>query len=484
MAVTLAEILAEIPEVPKCDVGHRGPDRIAQKQDCKKCRARKAYTKRVSQAQIRAGLRPRILDRTQPRVPRCRIHPKHHRGCGDCQARTRWEDQERRRLKRTGQLQPSVPVALVQEHLTKLLDKQSGGWLRSEVIARTGIGNATLYGILAGKVSRVQGATWAAISALTPRHRPAPRRNDEVAGLETSRIVRGLSAQGWTFAHMAAVMGIGNRETVSDWSLYDRGWVTTRTRDKVRLLRERLGRYDINVMRQPLPGMSKISATRAARKGWPTLAAWAGKDLTDPEAQPRRPRALTAVRDIEPETVAVTTDPFVDPVLLTLTTAAAQAVIAATADDTRWTDAHIDPIGGVTQLEMHVVVGAADRAGMTASQICALLGYPADQTDAGKRTVARALKSIRGAQQWIQEHPEGTTPSWFTPRPPTGKPDLSSMLPALIAVQPAPIGPGWSLQDLAYRCGVDLEGMAAFLRRATNTGNSSWKRRDPKQAAT
>lgn len=485
MSIFTEEELARIgPEAPKCRQSHSR----AQRNQCETCKARKSWLQRIRNIALRKGARVVGVHRADlTPVRRCRTHRRHHAGCPDCRRWGRYDSAVRRKQNREGTAEPMAPVAVVQKHLAALLDKNTGGWIRSEIIARTGIGRNSLYTIMAGRVKYVRTSTWHAIRALQPRNRPAPRRSNEVPALEVRRITQGLAAQGWTFQHMAKLLHYKYRDTASDLAHGTSRWVTTDTLETARKLRAVLGPYDINVLRTPLPGMNRTTATRCRNLGWVPLAAWAGQDITDPAAVPYGKR-LRLVDPIEDDPAPAGDEellPYIDPVLLPLVRQAAEKADAIGEVGTgKRAAAWTDPLGRVTVLERYAVTAYGTHLGMTAAEVGALLGYPVrtdQEHDAAERAVCRFREHLTAVRKWIDSDPAGETPDWY--RKATTSHAVDAYLPALLALLPEPVGPGWSVTEMAKRCGVPEDEMNALVRRAAVLGDRSWSPQVKQQQA-
>lgn len=104
------------------------------------------------------------------------------------------------------------------------------------------------------------------------------------------RILRGLSAQGWTAGYMGELAGVPRR-TIWRWMDgrnhgHEVEFVKTEVLETVERLREKLGAFDIAELNQPMDGMSCRAARSAAKNGWVVLADWDGLDIGDPRVTP------------------------------------------------------------------------------------------------------------------------------------------------------------------------------------------------------
>lgn len=397
------------------------------------------------------------------RARHCRKHSIYRRGCYDCGEWTRYQAALRRRDKREGKLELSAPASTVQAYLRDLTDPQVGGWRIKEIAAVTGISHDTLSRIMNGGRSTVRAINWNAIRVLSPKGTPVPARAGRIDATETRRIMQGLAAQGWSFNFMGSVVGRDEariRRLAHASSL----WVEPQTLDMARILRDKLGPYDINELPRPLPGMNRYCANIAADKGWAPLHDWDGLDITDPAVEPFR-----ADPDLEAETVA-------GRALIDMATVRRLIV-------------HMDftARGKTNRLEAYAAVavgsmpGPDGKAALSATDLGDLLGYPqTTQTDRdnGQRQVTRMRAHLAKIHEWVAGEPTGEAPRWLTaPRKTAGVPNFGNYLYALIAVQPAPFGHGMSPAELADRCGPDVTevDIVQFLEEGAELAARRWE---------
>lgn len=407
---------------------------------------------------------------------RCKRHGRHMKGCQACRDWNRYQAALRRQRIQTGQYQPAAPIGQVKAHMDTLLDPKTGGWFISEIVSVTGLSLKTVQELAAGgRKVKVFAATWDAVRVLQPKGTPRPRTAVMVDATEVRRTFQGLAAQGFTFDHLAALMGLSSKNSANRLASHPSPWTTPDSVQTARKLRRKLGDHDVT--RELLPGMSKKCATLARRRGWLPLNAWAGRDIADPAA---RPRSLQLVPSADEGDALPALPPFVDPVLATFVRLTAERLADTTRDLNRRADGYIKPTGRITRLEMHAVVSLGLRSGMTQSQVAALIGYPSstpEEIERAQRSVGRFKRDITAAEKWIQEHPVGWLPSWFTFTHTAGVDDFGAQLPALLALQPAPFGPGWDLTELAERCGVSPDEMQRFIDRAAGAADKIWQPR-------
>lgn len=177
---------------------------------------------------------------------------------------------------------------------------------------------------------------------------------------------------------------------------------------------------------------------------------------------------------------------YVDQALYGRVRAAAESVIEADRGDEE-TRTFVQPLGRLTRLEMHVAAMVADDAGLSNTETGQILGYPQatkTQREAGERQAARLRKTVRAAREWIDGHAPGETPSWFSQsRLPAGRVDMGRVIPVLLAMQPEPYGPGWSISELAVRCAVTDEQMSEYVAWASRLAGSWWSRHAVKKSS-
>jgi hypothetical protein len=233
-----------------------------------------------------------------------------------------------------------------------------------------------------------------------------------------------------------------------------------------------------------MDGMRPSSATYAKRRGWAPLSAWTDRTIADPKAQPVTFDA-PAVDDQDDSDPDIS---FIDPMLKPRVMLVAQKVDEVRNmrnDDHR--RAYLDPIGRVTRLEAHAVTAIAVAGGMSSAEIGQMLGYPSGSKAeilAGERQVSRLRANVRQAGEWLASPATGQTPEWLMlSRTTTGRDNINLILPALLAVQAAPYGPGWSIEELAERCAVDVPMMTEFLVWASREGDRMWDRQTPKKTS-
>jgi hypothetical protein len=311
-----------------------------------------------------------------------------------------------------------------------------------------------------------------------PAATAAPGRNTSlVSSLEATRIVRGLLAQAWTPVHMAGLLGYRTDRAVLEIARPKRQFMRPESREAVRGLADKLGPYNGILMTDLLPGMDLTVADNAADRGFVPLAAWAGQDLADPDAVPgRRPPAPAGIPADDTGTPrgAELIIP-VDEVKKARLRSVYEQILATDRNGTRRPDGYIRQLGDLTRLEQHVLTSYATHLGMSAAEVAEALGYPSatpKQVESGQRGICRILFDVRSAMNLIKKHPAGRVPSWLLP---TRDIQMSSYLPALLAMQQAPVGLGMTVEQLAAWCGATEDVMHQYLARAAPRVNATWK---------
>jgi hypothetical protein len=470
-------------EPPRCTITHGSR---AARRACELHKARERYVQAHRRDRIRSGEhRP---GETRPLKPvqkesRCRTHRGEPvRGCDDCKAWWRYQSALRRRAEAAGTLQRRVPAAVVRTHLEKLLDPETGGWHRKEIAAVSGVGHSTIRAFVNGR----QGATiypdtWNALKALQPKGVPrVTRAMNQVDRTEAQRIIRGLVAQGFSFRHLSQML---SHRHAADQVAYPRGrkCITIRCRDQVRALRAALERYDVETMVVPLPGMSRKTAERARAAGWVKLAAWQGLDIADPSVSPRTEAPAPVDDDLtdEPEP-----DPgfgFVDPVIVLRCQAAMDVVRDTTTADNKRCQGYVTPLGHIRRFEAFCAVGYATEIGLSTTETGLLLGYPGNtikELAGAERSASRMRAVMSRSRRRLDQMVAGDTPDpqWCRPKANgNGFNDADELVTALLALQPAPFGPGWAVDELAARAGVDEGEMRGFLAYATRRMDRPWE---------
>jgi hypothetical protein len=234
-------------------------------------------------------------------------------------------------------------------------------------------------------------------------------------------------------------------------------------------------------MVDPLPGMTRDAADRAAARGWLPLSAWAGQDLADPHAQPRRTPTTVAVHlvpddDDEPLSEPSSHEiPFIDKVVTSTVRANVERIRDTDTNRGRRPMTYLAPLGRLTRLEMYAVVDLADRLGVADSGIAQMLGYPcrtAADIESGMRSVQRFMGTVKKCRDWFAAaSPEAGPPGWYT----SGQRRAEDLIPPMLALQGDPHGPGWTLGQLARISGLTDDELAAFLPCAIQYANRLWQ---------
>lgn len=423
-------------------------------------------------------------------VARCTIHSSRYQaGCPDCQKRSAylnriaaWEAAHGLKIDR-------ISSARSREHLQYLTTE--GNRSTREIAEESGVSDRTIQKILYGHRDLVYPITEQSLLAVQPAAEPpaTPQRNlvDRTEGV---RLLRGLLAQGWTWQSIADQLGGLTKGAAWAIAANPRGdtWIERGTLDRIRKAAGLLGRYDIAGLKDPLPGMSKSSATAARRRGWHPIKDWIGLDITDPDADPDAPPPADLVtellaglqydrRDFDESGLS-----FVDPILIRKVTETAERIkTESPAEDGRAGDLYIPPLT-LRWLELHAVWWHAESAGLNGTQIGMLLGYDMGRDgtpsfDAGQRQVNRIRERMIAARAVLDGPPREWLPTWFNQTPkPIGKPNFAALLPALLAIQPAPLGAGMTVAQLAASASVDDQELLDFLRYASREGERPWNR--------
>lgn len=412
------------------------------------------------------------------KVPRCRIpgHRKHQAGCSTCKA---WSNYYRLLLRwehSVGINRGPVPAAPVRQHLLSLIE--TGNRRQWDIAEESGYDRDIINQIIQGHRDTVMAVTAEALLALKPVAAPVPPKGRWVPAFEGRRTLRGLAAQGWAASTIGDLMGGTTAGAAQKMMTDSSPWMLSASLDRIRAVARVLGGKDIRVRK--LPGMDVRAKNNATKRGWPPLWAWQGRDIADPDAEPRPFTGLHLVED-QPDTddAGADLEPYVDPVLLSLVRRNAERLEPIRSNggrpDDEITVGWVDPITVMTRLERYVVVAYGTDLGMSLAELAALLGYPRatkQETENGKRAVSRVRTATATARAWLDSDPAGETPTWWQAA--TASADFDLRIPALLAVQPAPIGPGWDLAELAKRCGVAEDEMCQFVADATRRGDRPW----------
>jgi hypothetical protein len=470
---------------PRCEVKHpRSPKGQGRRRraDCPDCARWDAHIHALNNDRVRTGshVRRTIPALHRPIVPArpCPDHGNHAAGCNPCRAYTKYLGALRRHAERTGTLERRAPATLVRKHLENLLNPETGGWFIFEIAKVSGVSTQLISDVIHGRRTKaVLAHNWNALRGLKPKGKPRHKLSFMVDATELRRTAQGLAAQGWTFGAMAQIVG-KTGSNMAKFASRRSGWTTPEAVDQIRLLRDKLGEYDVALLPEPLPGMNRRAALIAAKKGWLPLSAWVDRDIADPAATPWTDTVVDDDQE-DPESVISLIDSELYHRVREIAQRAADVPNTRPGDQER--RAYIDPIGRVTRLEAHVVAHHAVENGLTSSEIAKMLGYPSrtkQERDNGERQAARIRANIKAAWEWIKSGAAGETPDWYRgAAASTTRVELRKLLPALVAVQPAPYGAGWTVAELAVRCGIEHEEMSAFLAWAKHEADRIWARR-------
>lgn len=461
---------------PRCTDPH--PKTAQGRRQCPTCTTWDRYIKAQRRDDLKAGRRrigERPITTVVVKAHRCPLH-RHHRvaGCTSCQAWARYLAAERRLAKATGTLERCVDPKIVTDHLRALTDPNTGGWHLREIAEVSGISKGTVTTLAGGRrTGSVFPSTWNALRVLQPKGTGRGRRADLVDATEARRIMQGLNRQGFTMVYLGALLG-RSKKSAQRIAHGESDWIKADHLEEIRALGEKLKDQDI-ALTGPMPGMRQQAATSAERFGWVPLSAWTPANIGNPAAQPY----TFAQQDPDdlgyPSTQQIS---YADPLIHHRVLLVAQKLDEIDNVHAR-AAAHIDPIGRVTRLEAYVLTATAVDAGMSSSEIALLLGYPPAQREVGERQVSRFRATLKIVRKWLDSDPQCTAPpDWFrTARLTSGRRDMAKLLPALLAVQVPPYGPGWTVAELAARCRVPEADMHEFLVWAsTQEGDRLWHR--------
>lgn len=222
-------------------------------------------------------------------VPKCGARDRHGRAgakdCPRCKARLAHIAALRRRDRSLGiDLNMKIDPKPVIAHCKKLL---ASGHTRQSIADESGVHIQSVREIIRGARAHVLKLNADALLAVQPFEYPTFGRVGELNATKTTRILRGLATQAWTFGYMASLLNTSRQNLAR---LSEPGtkvaFVTTKIAEQVEGLADKLGPFDIAELDEPMDGMSRATAARAARNGWCVLADWDGLDMADPRVQP------------------------------------------------------------------------------------------------------------------------------------------------------------------------------------------------------
>jgi predicted transcriptional regulator len=425
-------------------------------------------------------------------VPRCpERHNPHRAGCPGCRLRSVYIRKLGIWERANGIDRSYLTIDKARDHLQYLT---TIGYRKiADIAAESGVTDTTIRLILAGKRSRIYPLTEKSILAVQPAPcaPTGPLRSDQVPAVEGVRILRGLFAQGWSWVTVADQLG--GLTPGAAWQIAREGgrtWMIRDTLTRIEAVARELGPHDI--ADGLLPGMDVRCANRAVKLGWHKLSAWRWLDMADPDADPDQtePVAYDApigdlvggdpVDESEHDETGLA---FVDQLIVKMVTEAAERIkTASPASDGRTGDLYIPKLQ-LRWLELHAAWWYAENAGLNDTQVAMLLGYDmSDQKsssfDAGQRQANRIRERMLDALALLDKHPRDWIPAWFNEHPkPAGKPNFGMLLPALLAIQPAPFGRGWTIAQLAAELGATETDVHGFLVYASREGERPWSRR-------
>lgn len=183
-------------------------------------------------------------------------------------------DKEAKARKQKGLKVKFVPAEIIRKHLHQLHDQ---GWSYTSIAQQAGVGHATVYRIAAGERDNVHPRTANALMNVSPR-RPNELLDDTrmVSAIGVRRRLQALLRQGHRREEIAEAAGITLsviRHALRD----DSPSLTRAARDSI------CAAYDVMSTRS---GTSKITASRAEAKGWPSPWDWEAANIDDPLSYP------------------------------------------------------------------------------------------------------------------------------------------------------------------------------------------------------
>lgn len=426
---------------------------------------------------------PSIYEAVKPTpVPRCpERHPVFRAGCETCR---KWSRYQRRMTiweRAHGISRALVSPEQTRAHLEFLTTEGNRNLI--DIVTESGISDFAISAILAGRTTKILRITEQSLLALKPSVSPRPRRRNLVASLEGVRILRGLFAQGWCWPHLGDLLGGLSRNGACNFARKGaRKWMEQETLVRIRAVARELGPFDVDQLPEPLPGMLPRCATQGRKNGWHKLSYWDDRDITAEDSAPAGTTGTPATTDhVEADEPDEPDVAFIDPLILKTIEDTSIRIRLGTPDDTgRAGNLWIPTLEGLHQLELHAAWWYAENAGLNDTHIGVMFGY--DMTtegsrsyDAGQRQINRIRDRVLTARAWTETHRHGQVPNWFTEPSGPGRSSMSNLLPALIALQPAPFGAGWTVEQLADACGVTTQDMAGFVAYATSKADMLWK---------
>jgi hypothetical protein len=414
-------------------------------------------------------------------VPKCGLyHPTREirRACPRCKARARYTEALRRDARRDGQdLIGWVDAAETARHVVDVL--VPSGLNLTKIADRAGVDFEVVSNVVRRVYQRIHAINAAAILSVQPLPYPQFGRGNEVNAAGTRRILRGLYAQGWTTAYMAELAGMGINNL---WHWIDgrargreREFVQPEMAETAKRLRDKLGPFDIAELAEPMDGMSRRVARRAAKRGWVVLADWDGLDIDDPRVTPHG-----SGDNLDASNGLVLVDPDkVERALRFRTTEAEDGTLTA--------DQFPIPL---TKMEFYEIVRTGSEQGHTGEpRVSANL--LAQRLGVAGRTVQRCRAELTRAELVLDSSPPvaaavhaaglilatGEWPAglrlraalnllaWYPLRP-----GFYRDLVVLGATQPPPYGRGWTDADLAAWLGCPEKGATALRSRAVLAG--------------
>jgi AraC-like DNA-binding protein len=305
--------IADLPEPPQCPYNNVYPDTKhpdgLNASTCPACVARNQWVRARRRVLMDAGqpIPVSLSNRGSRRnpalrrpVPKCRVEhptPADRASCRACRRRKSYTSALATDARREGNsLVGMVSADAASRHLTELLIPS--GLDQKSIAQRAGVSRDTVSRIISGTEEKILAITEASILSVKPlpyrRHGPGGTIN----ATGTRRILRGLYAQGWTATYMAELAGtsLANMWRWIAGTGHHRPcvFVQPEIAETARRLADKLGPFDIADLTEPMDGMSRQCAPRAAKRGWNTLSDWDGLDIDDPRVTPHSPDPLDA----------------------------------------------------------------------------------------------------------------------------------------------------------------------------------------------
>jgi hypothetical protein len=382
-----------------------------------------------------------------------------------------------------------IPAHIVADHVQMLTTE--GNWKISDIVRVSGVAMPTLRSLCSGQRQTAFKITVDSVLALQPREEVRPPKLGMVPSTETIRLVRGMAAQGWSFPYIGEMLGGLSRSSAQKLA-YSTEWVFAETAARVRVVAEKLRPFDLAKLDKPMPGMDIRVANKAREKNWVPLVAWYGQDIADPAAVPWKiqPTGSTLVTPVVRPTVCIDQDDdlpevspwsYIDPILTLRVADVAEAMRRTGREGGRRPEGYVPQLTHLTKIEAYAVTETAAKAGIPATAIGVMLGYRVGtklEMGNAQRAVERMKATINKAREQLARLATGDKidPDWLVQKESgNGVSDFPRIATAVLAVQDAPYGPGWTVTELAARAGMDEDAIRAFLTYATRRADTPYE---------